>query len=204
MGKNKLFKKAHSVRNDITNPFGYAKDRAVTPTHAPTATSRDRVSSVSGAPNKVLKEDFVARPKEGEIFQRDGTLMTKLPPNVGPGPSSLPWWRRNARNVEVQQDLLILRVNVPAGRVYKLSKIGHSWYDALDEFWIIYDGKTLNEQRWNYQLGTPIQPFVLPVTVTATDSIECYVRNLHADAELYEFMLIGWYDTIEHEGGSRT
>ena len=204
MSKNKLFNKAHSVRNNVTNPFGYAKDRAVTPKHAPTSISRDRVSSETEVPNKVLKQDFVARPEKGGIFQRDGTVMTKLPPNVGPGPMSLPWWRRNARNVDVQQDLLVLRVNVPPGRVYKLSKIGHSWYDALDEFWIVYDDMMLNEQRWNYQLGTPIQPFELPVTIAATNYIGCYVRNLHADAELYEFLLIGWYDTIEYEGGSRT
>lgn len=203
---NSLFKRNQDM-NNIRQPFSQAKDRAVTPDGAPTSTKKDRVHSGTGAPNVVLPKSYTQMAFDvipGFPMQKDGTVLSKQPANVRPGPDSMPWWRRDSKNVANGGELIILDVPIPPGRVYRLERIGHTFWSSLDEFWIIYDDKLLNDFRWQYPLGTSVNPFRLPVTVSATKSFKCFVRNNSGQNRLYEFLLVGWFDMIEFQHGSRT
>jgi len=204
---NKLFKKNHRVTGDIRQPFGHAQERHVSPQHAPTSVSKDRVGSQTGAPNAIIPGGRETPRTEMSDFipvQADHTIITKDPPNVGPGPDSVPWWRRDIKTVANGGELIILHIGVPEGKAFRLERIGHTFWSVLDEFWIIYDDKLLNQTRWAFPLGTPVNPYQLRVTVTAVDFISCFVRNRSGNDRLYEFFLDGWYDEIQFESGSRT
>ena len=206
--KNKLFKKGHSVTEDIRKPFDYAKDRAVTPELAPTASVKDRVGSQTGIPNKVLPRKYTQAVDvtvvPGTPIQKDGTVLSKHPANVMPGPETMPWFRRGVRSVNNGVQQLVLRVDVPPGKVYRLKRLGHTFWSVLDVFWIYYDGKLLNDSAWSFPLGTAVNPYTLEVTVSATKEILCYVRNNSGQNRNYEYFLDGWYDNIEYQHGSRT
>lgn len=204
---NKLFKKAHSVTADLTSPFGSAKDRDVTPGLAPTSTSKDRVGSITDAPSKVLPSSASNAPHnvvQGTPVQKDGTVLVKQPPNVEPGPDSMPWWRRAIRTVVNGDEGRVLFFQIPEGKAYRMERVGHLFYSALDEFWVIYDGKLLNDVRWAFPLGTPAAPYELRVSVTATDYIACFARNRSGDDHLYEYFIDGYYDQLTFQQGSRT
>jgi hypothetical protein len=204
---NKLYKKNNSVSEDIRDPFGYAKDRSVTPQGAPTSIARDRVGSHTDAPARSLPQDSTVLPGKiipGTPLQPDGTILAKLPSNVKPGPDSMPYWRRDIKTVPNNEQQAVLTISVPPGKVFRIERLGHTFWNTLDEFWVVYDGKQLNNTRWSFPLGTPVTPYQLRVTVSAVEKIECWVYNRSGQDRLYEFFLDGYYDVIEYQSGSRT
>jgi len=207
--RGKLFDRANQVDGGIRRFFHEAKDKHVTPGLDLSTRSKDRVGSHTGVPTEVLPEASSFKPEytvKGTPVQKDGTVLTRNSTNVAPGPNSSPWFRVNGRDVVAGRFDAVLRINVPEGYVYHISRLGHTFLDPNDEFWIMYDGRMYNNTKWSIPLGAPNSAnlYRLPVTITATKSIQCYVRNNGAVDRAYEFMLDGWYDPIEHFHGSRT
>ena len=208
--QNDLFRKQNAVNSGIRTPFSFAKDREVTPGQSPSSISADRTGSQTNAPVTILPDGYVntseATLVAGTPVQRDGTIVTKLPNNVQPGPNSMPWWRRDIDNVPNGSVVCILNVTVPEGRVYRLKRVGHTFWSAQDEFWITYDDKNLNDSRWSFPLGAPGNATMYPlqVTVSAVKEFRCYVRNRSGMDRNYEFMLDGWFDPVEYSQGAKT
>lgn len=207
--RGRLFDRSMEVDGGIRKYYHEAKDKHVTPSKDLSSRTKDRVGPETGVPTKVLPPSSTVVPEHivnGTPLQPDGTLLTKEASNVRPGPRSTPWFRRNGRDVPAGRFNMILRIDVPQGQVYRVDKIGHTFHTPGDDFWILYDGRMYNNSTWSFPLGTPdgSRLYKLPVTITATKSVICYVRNNSAADRAYEYFLDGWYDPLEHLHGSRT
>lgn len=207
--RGKLFDRANMVDGGLRQFYHEAKDKHVTPPNSLSTRTKDNVGPHTGVPTEVLSEASTYKPKyvvKGTPIQKDGTLLTRESTNVRPGPNSSPWFRVNSRDVPAGRFDAVLRITIPEGYVYHLSKLGHTFLDPNDEFWIMYDGRMYNNSKWSIPLGAPNSAnlYKLPVTITATKQIQCFVRNNGAVDRAYEFMVDGWYDPIEHLHGSRT
>ena len=203
---NVLFERqlADNFDGGIGHPFGDVADVPVATSRSATAISKDRVGSHTNAPVEILSQSE-SYPIAGPVgIQTDGTLMTKEPSNVSPGPNSVPWFRRERSQVEPNESMAIITVDVPPGQVYRISHIGHDFNDNNDTFWIMYDGKMFNMSRWSFQLGSPNNLYRLPVTISATSEIVCYGANTAGAPRIYEFFIDGWYDMIQFYRGSHT
>lgn len=205
---NPLFdrKRKNGLRKGIRNEFGDVKDKPVAPQDSSTSIRKDRVGSQTGIPAEVSSQDAsFPTIAPNDMRQKDGTYLMKEPSNVQPGPNSVHWWRRNIESCTPQQPTIVLQVNIPQGKVFRVQRIGHTFTNANDIVWIVYDGKTWNGTKWSFQLGTPMTNlYECNPTFSATKSILCYIDNRGGVASNYEFFLSGWYDTIEYLRGTRT
>jgi len=189
-----------SLNQGIKQPFGDAKSKAVTPSDMPTSRVHDRVVNVP-SDNMSTADNF------RQMVSDDGFTPTRLPPNANPGPASAPWVTRELETVQPgNNETVVLTVNVPNGKVFRIKHIGHTYFGPEDTFKIKLDDERYFNQAispgWSYNLGTPTNMYELPVTIRATQKIECIVQNGGAVQRDYEFVLDGWFEEVEYLQGT--